>query len=319
MTQMTDRRDFLRTAARGVAAGLSIAGFGGVRAAFAQSAPAAVSAVPLTENLVQITGGGGNVVALAASEGLVLVDSGAAATAPALQAFIAERFGGAPVQALFNTHWHPENTGGNEIIGRGARIYAHENTRLWMSTEFYVPWQKRTYSPRFAEALPTDTFYSSDPQPITLSFGDRRVEYGHLREAHTDGDIYIFFPEENVIVAGGVVSAGTFPILDYTTGGWIGGMADATRKLIEMSDTETRIVPEIGPAQGRADLEAQHEMLVTVKGRVEDLMRRGRSAEEMIAEGVTQDFNDQWGNHPDLFVSNVYEGMWWGSRLSGSL
>ena len=316
---MIDRRELLKAAAGGLGA-MSFGPLGAFRPASAQRVSAALSAVPLSDGVTQVTGAGANVVVLRRPDGLALVDSGAPERSADLAAFIADAFPGAPVQALFNTHWHLANTGGNETFREaGARIYAHENTKLWMSTEFYVTWQDRTYAPRPEAALPTDTFYSHEPQPLRLDFGGRQVEYGHLPEAHTDGDIYVLFPEDNVIVAGGAAWKGAYPILDYTTGGWIGGMADATRKLIDLADAGTRIVPESGPALMRADLEAQHEMLETVHERVADLMRKGKSAREMLEDGVTRDFDARWGNNPRQFVSNVYDGMWWGGRLGGAL
>src|SRR5690606_18115719 len=159
---------------------------------------------------------------LPGSSGIAMVDSGSPEHEERVVKFVAERFGGRPIEILFNTHWHLDHTGGNEAAGRaGARIIAHENTRLWMATEFYVDWKDRSYPPRPLAARPNDTFYSSNPQPIELGYAGQRIEYGHLREAHTDGDIYVRFPEHNVIVAGGAVTVGQYPVLDYITGGLI--------------------------------------------------------------------------------------------------
>jgi len=201
-----------------------------------------------------IAGAGGNVVVLPTSGGALMVDSGTAAEADELLAVVAERAGPQPVACLFNTHWHLDHTGGNDaVVARGApAIVAHENTRLWMSTKFYVDWEDRYYPRRESAVLPNRTFFSSDPQPLELMVGDERVLYGHLAEAHTDGDIYVRFPERNLIVAGGAVTAGRYPVLDYITGGWIGGLVDATRTLLELSDADTVIVPDVGPPQVRS-------------------------------------------------------------------
>jgi glyoxylase-like metal-dependent hydrolase (beta-lactamase superfamily II) len=305
----------------GMAAGLGgflTAPFG-AGAARAADEPSELGIDPLTPDLVRIDGAGANVVVLTAGDGLALVDSGAPEHADALTRFLGEAFPGAAVSALFNTHWHLPHTGANEALGKaGATILAHENTRLWMSTEFFVKWEDKTYSPRPEAARPTRTFYSSDPQPITFELGGQPIEYGHLAEAHTDGDIYVRFPNQNVIAAGDTVGAGAYPVPDYSTGGWIGGLEAATRRLIELSDAGTRIVPGSGPVRMRADLEAQLEMLTTVRERIEALMRQGRSAEEMIAAHVTEDYDAAWGD-PAQFVSNVYAGLWWGGRLGGTL
>ncbi len=186
-----------------------------------------------------------------------------------------------------------------------------------MSTRFYVDWQDETYMPRPEAARPTRTFHSSDPQPLTVDFGGETIEYGHLREAHTDGDIYVRFPSLNVIAAGGALTAGTYPIMDYVTGGWIGGLVDASEKLIGMADGQTLIVPQSGPAQTRADLEAQRDMLKAVRERMEAMALEGKSAEEMVAAGITREFDARWSGNRELFVSNAYDGLWWGHRLRG--
>jgi cyclase len=221
------------------------------------------------------------------------------------------------VRVLFNTHWRPAHTGANELMGEaGARIIAHENTRLWMSTEYYVDWEKTNHRPRPVTAQPNDTFRSSDPQPRTLEHGGHHIVYGHMAEAYTDGDIYVLFPDENVIVAGEVLGAGAYPVPDYSTGGWIGGLQDATELLIGITDAETQVIAAHGPPQTRADLEVQHEMLETVAERIRLGIIAGKSVEEIVADDVGSGY-EPWGD-PGTFVYNVYHGLWWGGRLRGA-
>lgn len=316
MMQMNGRRRFLRTALCGTGALIA----GSSLRAFGQSAPTAIATTPLRDGLIQITGAGGNVVLLPGASGAAMVDSGSPDYSAELVTQVTEHQEGGLVEVLFNTHWHLEHTGANEAFGgAGATITAHENTRLWMSTEYYVDWEDITYSPRPPIALPTHTFYSSDPQPITTDFAGEQIEYGHLPNAHTDGDIYVFFRNRNVLVAGGAVSVGAYPILDFATGGWIGGLMDSTQQLLELADEDTLIIPKEGPAQPRAHLQAQFEMVATVRERIENLMRQGKSAEEMIAAAVTAEFDANWGRNAERFIRNVYGGLWWQGRLDGSL
>ncbi len=283
----------------------------------AQSRPR-LAVTELRAGLSLIAGAGGNVVACADGGSLLLVDSGSPESTHALHALLGERFGASQVAVLFNTHWHLDHTGGNDaLVGdRNVPIIAHENTRLWMSTEFDVEWESRHYERRARTSWPNKTFFTSDQQPLTVEFGGEPITYGHLVEAHTDGDIYVQFPQRNVIVAGGAVTAGQYPVLDYITGGWIGGMADATTKLLGMMDAETLVVPDVGPVQRRADLEAQVKMLSTVRERIEAIALQGRGVEDMLAEKITKEFDERYGSDSDQFIENAYEGMWW-SRLRG--
>ncbi len=320
-----NRREFLLEIGR---MGATIAAFGGLRSVGAQAVSRPrnatesnepVAATELRDGLLQVTGTGGNVLMRAGSDGVLLVDSGSSARAQQLKDLIAARHGGAPVRLLFNTHWHVSHTGGNDLFGQAhPTIVAHENTRLWMSTKFYVDWQDRRYAPRAPEARPNKTFFSSDPQPLEMSFGGKRVVYSYLRGAHTDGDIYVWFPESNVIAAGGAAVAGRYPILDYITGGWIGGLVDATKTLIDMSDAETLIVPASGPVQRRDDLELQHKMLSTVRERIEAMANKGMGIDDIIAAGITKEFDAKFGKDVDLFITNIYRGIWWGGRLRGA-
>ncbi len=309
-----DRRRLL-AAALGAGAAAAV-GAAWRRATDAQAAAATFAETPLRGGMTVITGAGSNVVVLRTATSAALVDSGPPEHAAEIKKFV----GALPVELLFNTHWHPLHTGGNETLrGPDTTIVAHELTRLWMSTEYYVDWEDRTYSPRAAAALPTKTFYASDPQPIAAHSGDEEIEYAHLPEAHTDGDIYVWFKRSNVLAAGGTVTAGAYPVPDHATGGWIGGLAAATERLLAIADADTLIVPAAGPVQRRAHLEKQLAMLAEMRDRIEAHMRKGHSVAEMLAANVTDGFDAYWGADRDRFVANVYEGLWWAGRLRDSL
>jgi glyoxylase-like metal-dependent hydrolase (beta-lactamase superfamily II) len=305
----SNRRDFLTLLASGTA-GLSLS-----RAAFGQHGGAPITATKLTEHIACLAGAGSNVLVVSGPDGVAMVDAGLPERAAELMKAVSEQAHGGPVQALFNTHWHVENTGANETLGpAGTKIIAHENTKLWMGAEVFVEWQNRTYEPRPPKALPNDTFYKSGK----MTLGGEQFEYGHLPQAHTDGDIYVFLPGPNILMAGGVVAVGQYPILDYSSGGWIGGMVEATKTLLDLTNAETAIVPGEGPVQTRANLEAQHEMLSAVFDRLKKLLREGMSAKDMIAAGPTKEFDAQWGN-PELLIKNAYPGLWGHVRELGGI
>ncbi len=302
-----DRRNFMRAlpaAALGVTLSRS-AGAAEPAAPGSARADAALAVVPLGAGLSVVTGGGGNVTVLESPAGVLLVDGGSPERSAQVLQLVKARTGATRIHTLFNTHWHWDQTGSNRTLGpAGTRIIAHENTKLWLGTEIFCKWQNRAYPPLPRNARPNETFYTTG----SLSFGGQHIDYGYLPQAHTDGDIYVFFREANVLVAGDVVSAGTYPIIDYSTNGWIGGMVDGTKALVGLCDANTRIVPGVGPVQMRADVAAEHDMLATLKLRLSQLLAKGMSVQDMLAAAPTRDFDAHWGD-PTLFISNTWPGL----------
>src|SRR3982074_3149988 len=212
-----NRRAIVKGALGGVL-GLTLPPF--ARSAFSQQTPAVV---PVSEGFVMLTGAGGNVLVRPASAGQVLVDGGAAAFTDAWVKRQRGLPGAGRVTTLFNTHWHREQVGGNLAFGRSeATIVAHEKTRAHLATDYYLHDEDRYEKALPAEARPTVSFFTGDQ---TLA-GDQRIEYGHLLEAHTDGDIYVFFRHANVLAVGDAISPLKDPVLDWFGGGWPGGGVD---------------------------------------------------------------------------------------------
>jgi glyoxylase-like metal-dependent hydrolase (beta-lactamase superfamily II) len=299
----SSRREFVKTMFGGVA-GFSLSTMS-ARQGFAQGS-SSITATRLTDTILHIQGAGANVLAVIGPEGVLMIDGGLAERSGELLKVMGEHSGGRPVQVLVNTHWHLENTGSNDVLGKaGARIIAHENTKLWMGAEIVVQWQRKTYKPRAKQAIPTESFYTTGK----MTFGKEEIQYGHLGQAHTDGDIYVFLPGPNILVTGDVFTVGSYPILDWSTGGWIGGLSDACQKLVAMTNAQTRIIPGAGSVQTSADLKMQADMCATMRTRFVDMMRKGMSARDMYNAAPTKEFDARWGD-PKQFIANAYPGLW---------
>jgi cyclase len=277
----------------------------GARVALARDREPDITPTVLNERLTVFGGAGANVVALKGPDGLLLVDGGLAEHSRTLLDSVYKQTASKRVAVLFNTHWHPEQTGSNERLAGGTRIIAHENTKLWLGYQTPVPWENRAYGPLPVKARPNDTIYST----AQLSFGDEAVEYGYMLLAHTNGDIYVKFPKSNVLVTGGVVSADAWPVIDFGTGGWLGGMIDGIKTLISLTDANTRIVPANGPVMTRADLEAQRDMYATIFDRLGKLLRKGLAPDEVLAAAPTKEFDARWGDSRQ-FVTMAFKSLW---------
>lgn len=260
----------------------------------------------LGNSLTLISGTGTNILVHQGESGKVMViDGGLERYAEQTLAAINDVTGNGEIDLLVNTHWHPEQTGLNRILGeKGVTIFAHENTREWLTTSISRPWENRTFEPLPAYAQPNKTFYHYGD----LDHDGTLVQYGYLRQAHTDGDMYVYFPEANVLHGGGVLANDHWPLMDWWTGGWIGGLPTALEVLLEIVDDDTVIVPASGPLMDKADLQAMRDMYDTIFQRISMGFRAANSVEDTLAEKPTAEFDDRYGD-PEDFVRRSHESL----------
>ena len=267
-----DRRAVLGAALAAAALPLGIAS-----RALAAGPSLTVSELP--GGLSLISGAGGAVVVARGPDGAVMVDCGQAEHAEALLALVSQKTGSKKVATLFNTCWRLEQTGGNDILAaQGARVVAHENTRLWMGTEIDSHWENKLYPPRAPAARPTKTFYTTDSMPL----GSDRIDYGYLLQAHTDGDMYVFFRKANVLVVGAAVAGRGWPIIDIATAGWLGGHVRGLETLIKVADDKTTIVTADGVSLTKVDLQKQYDMYKAIMTKLQTMLESGYGMADVL-------------------------------------
>jgi glyoxylase-like metal-dependent hydrolase (beta-lactamase superfamily II) len=298
------RREVLKSAAQS-AAGLSL-GFG-TRPLFAQ-APAAKPA-ELGGDFHVLKAGPMNVLAVSTGNGLALVDGGPASESAALLKAAAALPGSTKIHTLFNTHWHPEQTGSNETLGKaGATIVAQQNTRLWLTEDVTWPYEddQTTVKSLPTVARPGKTFYTT----LDLELGAKHVTCGYLRDCpHTDGDLYVHFKEDNVLAVGDAVYGVGWPSIDWWTGGWIGGIVGGLDTLLTVGNQDTRFVPARGPVLGYAEMKRQYDMYGTIWERLLKKLYAGGSPDEAVAAKPTQEFDDIMGPS-EAFVRRAFKSLW---------
>jgi glyoxylase-like metal-dependent hydrolase (beta-lactamase superfamily II) len=307
-TQDVSRRTFLRALAAGSAAlSFSYWDFAPAFAGAQQQAPTPIQTVKLTDTLSMLSGDGGNVGVLLANDGVLMVDSGLAMRAADIVKVVGD-LSPRRVAILFNTHFHFDHVGANEILGRsGTKIMAHENVKKVLSSRFTDEAFGRTFDPLQREGIPAET-YTTGGQ---LNFGREKVVYRHVTQAHTDGDTYIFFPNANVLHTGDLFWNGLYPVIDYSAKGWIGGMVAAADEMYKVGDANTRIIPGHGPLGTRADLKAFRDMLATVQERLEPMVKQGKAIDDVVAAAPTKDLDDKWGTvrRSEGFLRQAYPSL----------
>jgi glyoxylase-like metal-dependent hydrolase (beta-lactamase superfamily II) len=264
----------------------------------------------LTDNLYVLFGGGGNIAVLTGPDGSLVVDSDVSEMSAKMRAavsLVSDR----PARFLVNTHYHFDHAGGNPTLGRGNTvIVAQENVRTRLSGKQAIKQDgiDLTFEPTPREGLPLITFEDG----LRFHVNGEEVSIVHVAHAHTDGDAFVFFEKANVLHTGDLMMSIGYPIVDAGNGGSLDGLIAGHERALKLCNDQTRVIPGHGPVVAKADLQAYHDMLVTIRQRVGDLMRKGRSLEQIQAAAPSREFDERWGKgfyKPDLFVQRVFIEM----------
>lgn len=285
---------------------------------FAQGAPIAV---PVQGNVHLIAGAGVNVAVHVGKYGLLLVDTPTPALLPQVMTEI-RRLSTLPIRFVINTSVNPEYIAGNAAIagpaaGRGApfgfvglnraSIIAHENVLNRLAT----PPAGQTAAP--AAALPTTTYFLP---AMDFSNGEAVILYHHA--GHTDSDSIVLFRESDVISTGAVFTPGRYPVIDVDRGGSIQGLIAALTHILELAVPDgfasggTLIVPGRGRISEETDVAEFRDMVVIVRDRVQDLVNKGRTLQQIRAERPTRDYDAEYGAlqaDADRFVESIYRSL----------
>ena len=262
-------------------------------------------ATPLADGLAMLVGQGGNIVVSTGVDGPVIIDDQFAPLVPKIDAAV-RKLQDAPVRFVINTHHHFDHTGGNEAFGKaGALIFAHDNVRMRMSTEQLSKLMSRTMPAAPPAALPVVTFEDG----VTLHWNGETIRVEHVAPAHTDGDSHVWFERANVVHMGDTFVNGTFPLVDIESGGTLAGLITSAERVLARTNADTQIVPGHGPLARRGDLQKFHDMLVDVRGRIQNGIQSGKTMEAFIASKPLADLDAQWGKG-FLTTDQVITLMW---------
>ena len=267
-----------------------------------------VKAEKVAEGIYMLTGSGGNLGLSVGRSGTYLIDDQYAPLTEKILAAI-RVITPDPVRFVVNTHWHPDHTGGNELLARaGAVIVAHDDVRVRLATPQNLPAYETRVPASPRSALPVVTFDDT----LTLHLNGDRLTLLHVPSAHSDGDVLAWWEDANVVHLGDVYYADAYPFVDVAGGGSLAGLVAAIETVLSRADAETVVVPGHGPVGGRADLAAYRDMLVTVGTRVRALVEQGRSADEVVAARPTATLDERYGKggaSADRFVRMLYEDL----------
>jgi glyoxylase-like metal-dependent hydrolase (beta-lactamase superfamily II) len=230
-----------------------------------------------------------------------------------------------PVRFIMNTSGRAEHIGGNNKVAiavpkelsfqdpkeDATHIYAHENVLTRLSgakgQEFTAPFGLR----------PSDTYFAS-PYKLTGFFNGEGVQLNHVAAASTDGDSFVWFRGSDVIAAGDIYRTDAYPLPDLKMGGNIQGVIEGLNQLLDTAIPEYRqeggtlIVPGHGRLSDFADVAWYRDMVTIIRDRIQHMIEKGMSLEQVQAAKPTLDYDGRYGKEPgsaDKFIDAIYRSL----------
>ncbi len=303
-----------------------------------QWAPGAdLEVLQLRPNFYMIAGAGGNVAFQVGADGVVVVDSGAAANADAVVAAI-KKVTAQPVRYVIDTSADPDHVGGNATVAKAGQTLFTQGGGAGLAADFLGgaasilsveevltrmsgPGAAGAKSSLFlVEAWPTETFHQ--PRKYMYLNGEG-IEVLHQPAAHSDGDAMVFFRRSDVVAAGDIFDTTRFPVIDIAKGGSIQGEIAALQKLVDTAipsvpivsrEEGTLIVPGHGRICDQLDVVEYRDMVTIIRDRVRDLMKQGLGLEQIKAASPARGYTRRYGSDTgpwttNDFVEAIYRSM----------
>jgi cyclase len=293
-------------------------------------ADAEIHLLPVQGNVYMLVGAGGNITVQAGEDGVLLVDAGLAGTSDKVYAAI-QSISVKPIRYIIDTHVHADHVGGNEALaklgntiaggnvvgdigasaGNQATVIAAQEVLDRMSVA-------NGQQPAMPQgAWPTETYTTPERK---LYFNNEGVLMIHVPAAHTDGDTIVFFRRSDVISTGDIFVTTSYPIVDLARGGNIQGVIDGLNRIIELAipadeqEGGTMIIPGHGRLCDVADVVFYQEMVTIIRDRVQDMVNKGMTLEQVKAAKPTLDYDPRYGKSTgfwttDMFVEAVYKSL----------
>ena len=290
-----------------------------------------IDILPVHGQVHLLAGPAANTVIQVGNQGVLVVDTMRDEDGGPLLAAIRNVAGDKPIRFIVNTHAHPDHTGSNlKIAQAGAQlvagnffqqlgeagansafIVAHENVLNAMS----APTGAKAPTP--FGAWPTDTFFQAEKD---MFFNGEGIQLLYEPSAHTDGDLLVFFRSSDVIATGDLFSTTGYPVIDSMRGGHVNGIIEALNRVIDLAISEqfteggTRIVPGHGRICDEFDVVEYRDMVTIVRDRVQAMIRKGMTLDQIKAARPTLDYDPRYGSATgpwttSMFVEAVYRNL----------
>ena len=297
-----------------------------------------IEILPVRGKVYMLIGAGSNITMHAGDDEVLLVDAGLESMSEKVLAAV-RSISKRPIRYIVNTSEHDEHTGGNEKLaaagnsipfristdprvsdGRMGKDRANVIAYLSVFYRMSAPTGQKATRP---EAAWPDNTYSTPQKKLTIN--DEPVLIMHFPSV-TDGNSIVHFRTSDVVSVGDLLDLTGYPVIDVQAGGSIQAVVESLNRLIDItvpgrkSEGGTLVVPGHGRLADQPDVAYYREMVSIVRDRIQDMISRKMTLEQIKAARPTLDYDTRYGRTTgtwttDMFVEAAYQSL---ARPTGS-
>jgi cyclase len=273
-----------------------------------------VQTIHVQGNVYMLVGAGGNITVQVGNDGVLVVDTQYEQLAPKLVAAI-RKLSEKPIVWIVNTAVDADHVGGNDALPKLANAAVRQNVRI-IAHENVV--NRMSAAPRGVDPIVPDKLWPNDeyflPQK-DFSFNGEAVVVSHMPAAHTDGDSIVFFRSSNVLSVGDIFTPGRYPVIDLQKGGTVQGLINALNRILQITvplkyqEGGTYVISGHGRICDEADVVEYRDMVTIIRDRVQDLIKKGMTLEQVKSAKPTRDYDAEYGGPNDAFLEAAYRSL----------
>jgi cyclase len=268
-----------------------------------------------------LAGAGGNITVQTGKDGILLVDTGVAAMSDKVVEAI-RTLSKRQITYIINTDDRSDHTGGNENFAKAGRPLAI--ARAAQANVFIIAFNTildRMSDPNASPTVP-EKAWPNDTYSVPLKnlyFNGEAVQIFH-QPATTDGNSIVFFRRSDVVSTGDIFDPTEYPIIDLKNGGSLQGVLEGLNRLRQIAipadhmEGGTMLIPGHGRLCDVADLDIYQQMVTIVRDRLQDMINRGMTLDQVKAARPTRDYDPIYGKNTgswttDMFIEAAYKSL----------
>jgi cyclase len=221
-----------------------------------------------------------------------------------------------PILYVVNTSYHGDHAYGNYVFPKTTKIIQHSNTKAFMDNKDKFEVDKKFMTQYFGANRGIEDVIARTADIVVdtkkvIDLGNKKVKIMHLGFAQTEGDLFVWVPEDKVFWTGNPMVAQP-PALPWLLDGKHEEVLATMKKIRNFLPDEATVVPGHGVPVKPKDIDFIINYLEVLQQQIKDAIKKGMTVEQAQKSITMKKFQGYalWGwVHSGVNIPNTYKEL----------